>query len=1041
MLTSAALTANAVGWPAGYEGVMLQSFHWEEDETPAEQLDIRWKDMTNRVDEFAPYFDLIWVPNSGKGNSTLGYLPVYWFTNHNTKMGTEDELLEMIKTYKDRGTGFIADVIVNHRSTIGEGEEGWYSYPSEEWDGRTWSMGINDIVCDDELFTQYPDLSTTANADEGCWPGEATLPCTYCRDLDHQGANVQESSRNYMRCLYEKYGYVGRRYDYMRGFDARRITDFNHYMRATHPEQPTFSVGEFWDSSYDRVQQWIEATGRESAAFDFPFKYALMAAFDGDDDMTKLVWNANGTTPQPAGMIHYGYAQYAVTFIDNHDSYRDEFNEGNNFKDTEHIPAANAFMICSPGTPCVFINHWTAYKEQIMKMIEARKAAGVSNTSKVTVLRTNQSCYMAEVIGSKGRLVVKIGSEMVSPDASLGYGTEYCSGKDYCIWVKTNGGEAATGESGNLNVPSGLYVVGTLKDAHWVTNKGIRFTKSSHKFTATDVELTAADDGKAYFTFTTLSKSSWDDVNSSDRFGAPNKDEAITADATYYMKQYFAGWNAAAASSWMVEPGVYDIEADFDYMTVKLTRTGDVTVDPDPTPDPTPDPEPETLKVYYDNSESNWSTPYIYYWGGASSPSWPGVSMTKYEGNIWVYTLPENTTGCLFNAGDGNATQTGDFTVVNNHVYTQTGDQSTSTPTNVYIVGNYGGSSDKWWNITSPTKYTSKDDRTYTWTEFTIDNADNGYGYFSFITNYSSSTDWDTTVNDADRYGSTYSNRPLELMKPAFVQKYAKGVNASSAQSWKVEAGTYNIVLNLDNNSVSIYKPLKETHLVFREDDDDWLVNGKVPSATEGADNAYLTIRFGDVDDNDFNAAWGYMPTATMRYQNPGAANAPRRAAGTIPGQNETLDIDDAPVLLDVSIELENTTNRQWYVINSKYEGWSWDEADHDGQTPDDFYINQVLDFPTAPGYIRVPLIAENNHVTATATPNDKVGLYSGEPVTTTKTYSFAAGGTTSVDVADETADDAEPVYYNLQGIRVANPGTGVYIKVQGRKVSKITIR
>ena len=33
---------------------------------------------------------------------------------------------------------------------------------------------------------------------------------------------------------------------------------------------------------------------------------------------------------------------------------------------------------------------------------------------------------------------------------------------------------------------------------------------------------------------------------------------------------------------------------------------------------------------------------------------------------------------------------------------------------------------------------------------------------------------------------------------------------------------------------------------------------------------------------------------------------------------------------------------------------------------------------------------------------------------------------------------DAEAVYYNLQGIRVANPGNGIYIRVQGGKTTKV---
>ena len=34
--------------------------------------------------------------------------------------------------------------------------------------------------------------------------------------------------------------------------------------------------------------------------------------------------------------------------------------------------------------------------------------------------------------------------------------------------------------------------------------------------------------------------------------------------------------------------------------------------------------------------------------------------------------------------------------------------------------------------------------------------------------------------------------------------------------------------------------------------------------------------------------------------------------------------------------------------------------------------------------------------------------------------------------------NETEAIYYNLQGIRVANPGDGIYIKVQGGKTTKV---
>ena len=43
--------------------------------------------------------------------------------------------------------------------------------------------------------------------------------------------------------------------------------------------------------------------------------------------------------------------------------------------------------------------------------------------------------------------------------------------------------------------------------------------------------------------------------------------------------------------------------------------------------------------------------------------------------------------------------------------------------------------------------------------------------------------------------------------------------------------------------------------------------------------------------------------------------------------------------------------------------------------------------------------------------------------------------------VPDADAADAEPVYFNLQGVQVANPDNGIYIVRRGNKVTKEYIR
>ena len=49
---------------------------------------------------------------------------------------------------------------------------------------------------------------------------------------------------------------------------------------------------------------------------------------------------------------------------------------------------------------------------------------------------------------------------------------------------------------------------------------------------------------------------------------------------------------------------------------------------------------------------------------------------------------------------------------------------------------------------------------------------------------------------------------------------------------------------------------------------------------------------------------------------------------------------------------------------------------------------------------------------------------------------SSEAAGVEAIDV-----ETAAPVYYNLQGVEVANPQNGLYIVKQGNKVSKQLIK
>ena len=133
------LNIYAQGWPYGYEGVMMQGFYWDSyNETS-------WTKLQAQADEIAPYIQLIWVPQSGWCNSdyTMGYMPVYYF-NQKSSFGTERELRNMIAAYREKGTGFVADVVLNHRKNVGK-DGSWVDFPVETWNGNTYQMGPTDI--------------------------------------------------------------------------------------------------------------------------------------------------------------------------------------------------------------------------------------------------------------------------------------------------------------------------------------------------------------------------------------------------------------------------------------------------------------------------------------------------------------------------------------------------------------------------------------------------------------------------------------------------------------------------------------------------------------------------------------------------------------------------------------------------------------------------------------------------------------------------------------------------------------------------------
>ena len=213
------VAAVAQGWPENYKGVMLQGFYWDG------YADSKWTVLEQQADELSQYFDLIWVPQSGKTSDyyhnkrqTMGYDPCFWL-DHNTCFGTQEELKKMIQTFKAKGTGIIEDVVINHKNGLNT----WVDFPDEEvgsykitWDNTDYSA----ICVTDECNSSTNLNKWSKNGKKTSGAADTGSDFSGYRDLDHTNATVQKNVKTYLDFLTKELGYTGFRYDMVAGFSA-----------------------------------------------------------------------------------------------------------------------------------------------------------------------------------------------------------------------------------------------------------------------------------------------------------------------------------------------------------------------------------------------------------------------------------------------------------------------------------------------------------------------------------------------------------------------------------------------------------------------------------------------------------------------------------------------------------------------------------------------------------------------------------------------------------------------------------------------------
>ena len=501
-------------------GVMLQGFTWNSaprgtgwnKENPSPYWGKWYGIMKKNAASIKDTFDYVWFnpPSVCDTNSSEGYAPTE-LNNLNSYYGTATELKEVIQAIQPAKA--IADIVVNHRA----GSTCWGDFTNPDW-GVVKGVKYPAICSDDEGFN-----ASSGDKDHmvGKPSGAADTGASYgaYRDLDHTNTVVQDGIIAWMNNVLKPAGFVGWRYDYVKGFGARYVGQYNAGSSAE------FSVGEYWPSAGynasspsvwgNEIKNWISSTetgGQRSRAFDFALKGAMNSVFgctwregsypnytsggsSGSGNYALLADESNLYISQPSD---------AVTFIDNHDTGS---NQGHWELNRNKIGAGYALILTHPGVPCVSWSHYftfneggngdTTYpysglgaaqsylagntvagtektlREHIDYLIQLRKETGIEYDSVRTTLKAESSVYAAEITGTNGSLIVSIGGSYTpSADGYAGNNPIY-GGTNFKIWKKgvngeyTSGGETTVELSvtNDCGIGNAMFFTGTFTEA------------------------------------------------------------------------------------------------------------------------------------------------------------------------------------------------------------------------------------------------------------------------------------------------------------------------------------------------------------------------------------------------------------------------------------------------------------------------------------------------------------------------------------------------------------------------------------------------
>ena len=329
----------------GTNNTMMQYFEWY---LPSDST------LWNKLTKDAKHLENIgithvWLPPAYKGAGGVndvgyGVYDLYDLGEFNqkgsipTKYGTKDEYVDAIKILRENNLKVLADIVLNHKMGADETEDVlaviddaqnrnislteakpirvWtrYTFPGrgEKYSKFKWDWThFHGIDWDENTGTTAIYKFYGKHWDENVDKENGNYDYLMGADIDLNNFDVVSELKKWGKWYLDTTNVDGFRLDAVKHIRGEFFPEWLKELR-NYTGRRLFSVGEYWSSNIDVINEYINKTGGCMSLFDVPLHYNFYRASisNGEFNMSQIF----------DGTIVASNPEKAVTFVDNHDT-------------------------------------------------------------------------------------------------------------------------------------------------------------------------------------------------------------------------------------------------------------------------------------------------------------------------------------------------------------------------------------------------------------------------------------------------------------------------------------------------------------------------------------------------------------------------------------------------------------------------------------------------------------------------------------------------------------------------------------------------